>query len=85
MWSKVKALDCGILVSEFELQLLRSLSDKYSRERYEAPYPSSYRLNSAITVKKDCFGINNLRRLEVPVVMVVGNGHGDTSSNPGRG
>ena len=37
-----KAMDCGIVVSEFELQ---------SRwERYESPYPPSYGLNSTTTV-----------------------------------
>ena len=30
--------------------LLHSLSGKYSWERYEPPYPPSYRLNSTITV-----------------------------------
>ena len=28
----LRAMDCGIIESEFELALLRSLSDKYSRE-----------------------------------------------------
>ena len=49
----VKAMDCGIVVSEFILQsrpLLLSLSDKYPWERYEPPYPPSYGLNSTTTV-----------------------------------
>ena len=37
----VKALDCGIVVCEFEL-MSRSLSEKYPWERYEHPYPSIY-------------------------------------------
>ena len=32
------------------VMLLRSLSDKYSWERYEPPYPSSYGLNSISVV-----------------------------------
>ena len=31
----VEAMDCGIVVSKFELQSSHSLSDKYPRERYE--------------------------------------------------
>ena len=48
----VKAMDCRIVVSEFELQSrwLRSLSDKYPRERYEPSYSPSYGLNSITTV-----------------------------------
>ena len=41
----VKAMNCGIVVREFVLQvaLLRSLSGKYPWERYEPPYsPSNY-------------------------------------------
>ena len=34
----VKAMDCGIVVSEFVFQS-RSLSGKYPLERYESPYP----------------------------------------------
>ena len=44
-----KAMDCGIVVSEFVLQS-RSLSGKYPWERYEPPYPPSYGLNSTTTV-----------------------------------
>ena len=46
----VKAMDCGIVVREF--LLLRSLSGKYTWERYEPPppYPPSYGLNSTTTV-----------------------------------
>ena len=43
----VKAMDCGIVVSEFELQ---SLSDKYPWEMYEPPYLPSNGLNSSTTV-----------------------------------
>ena len=46
----VKVMDCGIVVIEFELQSRYSLSDKYPWERYEPPYPPSYRLNSTTTV-----------------------------------
>ena len=43
----VKVMDCGIVVSKFELH---SLSGKYPWERYEPPYPPSYGLNSTTTV-----------------------------------
>ena len=43
----VKALNCRIGVSKFELQLF---SDKYPGERYEPSYPSSYGLKSITTV-----------------------------------
>ena len=48
----VKAMDCGIVVSEFKQQscYLHSVSDKYPWERYEPPYPQSYGLNSTISV-----------------------------------
>ena len=46
----VKAMDCGIVVPEFEVALLHSLSDKYPWERYEPPYPASYGLNCTTTV-----------------------------------
>ena len=39
----VKALDFGIVVSEFELQS-RSLSDKYRGGKYKPPNPPSYRV-----------------------------------------
>ena len=54
----VKAMDYGIVVSEFELQLCNyvQLSDKYPWERYEPLYPPSYVLNSATTVIEE-FGI----------------------------
>ena len=45
----VKTLDCGIVYSEFKLQLLRSLSDKYPWGKAWT-YPSSYGLNSTSTV-----------------------------------
>ena len=41
----VKAMGCGIVVSEFVL-----LSGKYPWERYEPPYPPSYGLNNTTTV-----------------------------------
>ena len=53
--AKVKAMDCGIVVSEFEHQ-----SSYYSHpwERYEPSYHPSYRLNSTPTVLlQDGFGI----------------------------
>ena len=48
----VKAMDHGIVVSKFvlQLQLLCSLLGKYPWERYEHPYPPSYGLNSTTTV-----------------------------------
>ena len=50
-----KALDCGIVVSEF---VFRSLLDKYPWKRDEHSYPPSYGLNSTTTVLLEgCFGI----------------------------
>ena len=48
----VKAMNCGIVVSEFVLQvaLLRSLSGKYPWGRYEPPSPPSYGFNSTTIV-----------------------------------
>ena len=43
----VKAMGCGIIVSEF---LLQSLLGKYPWERYEPTYPPNYGLNSTTTV-----------------------------------
>ena len=45
----IKALDCGTVVSEFEL--LHSLSDKYSGGKgMNYPYPPNYELNSTTIV-----------------------------------
>ena len=52
--------------------LLRLVSDKYSRERYEPPYPPSYGLNSTTTV------------LIGQVGRVFANGPGDLGSIPGH-
>ena len=50
----VNAMDCGIVVSEFELQpCYCSLLDKYPWERYKPPYPPSYGLNSSTIVLLD--------------------------------
>ena len=48
----VKALDCGIVVSEFVLQsrYYVHFQDKYSWEKYEPPYSPRYGLNSTTTV-----------------------------------
>ena len=48
----VKAMDCGIVVSEFVFQsrYYVHFSGKYPWERYEPPYPPSYGLNSTTTV-----------------------------------
>ena len=48
----VKAMDCGIIVSKFELQLRYYVHfwAKYPWERYEPSYPPSYGLNSSTTV-----------------------------------
>ncbi len=43
-------MDCGIVVSEFELQLRYSLSGKYPWEMYEHPHPPNYGLNRTTTV-----------------------------------
>ena len=56
----VKAMDCGIVVSEFVFQsrYYGSLSGKYHWESYELPYPPSYGLNSTTTVLlENSFGI----------------------------
>ena len=50
----VKALNCWIVVREFDLVLLRSLSNKYPWGRYKRPYPP-YGLNKSFY--KDGFGI----------------------------
>ena len=48
----VKAMDCGIVVSEFVFQSCYYVHfrAKYPWERYEPPYPPSYGLNSTTTV-----------------------------------
>ena len=48
----VKAMDCGIVVSEFVLQLRYYLHFQANTlgEKYEHPYPPSYGLNSTTTV-----------------------------------
>ena len=46
---KVKTLNRSKRVRT-PLALLRSLSDKYDWERYEPPYPHSYRFNNTTTV-----------------------------------
>ena len=56
----VKAMDCGIVVSEFVLEsrYYVHFRGKYPWERYEPPYPPSYGLNSATTVLlENGFGI----------------------------
>ena len=49
---RVKALDCEIVVSEFELQSRYYVHFRAHIvwERYEPPYPPSYVLNSSATV-----------------------------------
>ena len=49
---KVKELDCGIVVSEFELQSRYYIHflEKYLWERYESPYPPKYGVSSTTTV-----------------------------------
>ena len=44
----VKALDCGIIVSELELPL--RYSNKCPWKRYVPPYPPSYGLNSITAI-----------------------------------
>ena len=48
----VKAMDCGIVVSEFVLQsrYYSHFRANTSLERYEPPYPPGYGLNSTTTV-----------------------------------
>ena len=48
----VKAMDCGIVVSEFVLQARYYVHfrAKYPWERYEPPYAPSYGLNSTTAV-----------------------------------
>ena len=48
----VKAMDCGIVVSEFVLQsrYYVHIRENTLGKEYEPPYPSSYGLNSTITV-----------------------------------
>ena len=55
----VKAIDCGIVGKRVQIPvaLLRSLSGKYSWERYQLPNPPSYELNSTT------LALNNLQKL----------------------
>ena len=48
----VKAIDCGIVVSEFVLQSRYYIHFRAKNpwKRYEPPYPPSYVLNSTTTV-----------------------------------
>ena len=46
----VKALDCRIVWVRTPVALLRSLSNKYTRERFEPSDPPIYGLNSSTTV-----------------------------------
>ena len=46
----INVLEFGLVVSEFELKLSPSLSEKYSWESYEPPYPPSYELDRTTTV-----------------------------------
>ena len=48
----VKVMDCGIVVSEFVLQSRYYVHFRANTlwERYEAPYPPSYGLNSTTTI-----------------------------------
>ena len=49
----VKSMDCGIVVSEFELNHAITFpfgQMKYPWKRYNSPYPPSYGLNSTTTV-----------------------------------
>ena len=62
--------------------LLRSLLGKYPWERYEPTYPPSYGLNSKKKKKKKKKKKNGGAR--GVMVIIVGNGQGNTSSNPGR-
>ncbi len=63
----VKALDCGIVVNDFELQL-----------RYYVNFRTNTLGNYMDPLIIPYMGAR------VVIVIVVGNGHGDTSSNPGR-
>ena len=49
----VKAMDCGIIVSEFELQsnyYVHFMANTLRKGTYELPYPPSYGFNSTTTV-----------------------------------
>ena len=63
----VKTVDSGLKKCGTRVQTpvvpLRSLSDKYPRERYEPPYTPIFGLNSTITVLQDEFGLYNPRWL----------------------
>ena len=49
----IKSLDCGIVVSEFELQSRYYFHFRPNtfRKRYEPPYPLTYGLNSITAVR----------------------------------
>ena len=61
----VKAMNCGIVVSEFKLQSCYYVNfpRKKNWETYEPPYPPSYWLNYTSTLKKMALALNNLQRL----------------------
>ena len=74
----VKTMDCGIVVSEFEFQ-----SRYYVHFRTNTPpYPPGAKYYHCCSSRRMALAKNE--GACGVMVIVVGNGHGDTSSNPGR-
>ena len=63
----IKAMDCGIVVSEFKLQSSYYVHFRTNtlRQSYETPYPPSYGSNSTTTVffRRMALALNNQQRL----------------------
>ena len=73
----VKALDCGIVVCEFELQLRYYVHFRTNTfgKRYEPSYPPSYGLNSTTAVlkkkkKEDGLALNNSKQIYIYIYIV---------------
>ena len=65
-------LDYDIVVSEFELILLRSLSRYYAWKRYEAPNHLSYGLNKkTFPFTRMDLALNNPRRNSCPKNIII--------------
>ena len=65
----VKAFECGIVVSEFELHLRYCVHFQTNTlwEIYKPPYPPSYELNTTTTVllEKNDFGIKQPKKVDM--------------------
>ena len=84
----VKAMDCRIVVSEFVLQSRYYVHFRANTlaKGMNLPYPLSYGLNSTTTVLLGewLLALITYKGARGVMVIVVGNGYSDTSSNPVR-